>query len=86
MVFYRAFQSGSRLQDSKAHSDRYCTGLDGTGLPVCVYGAVHSSSVTVSLPLWMCMDGNRMAVGMLASQTSHTQPIGLHQYIYVLVI
>lgn len=30
-AFYQAFQSGSRLRDSKAHCDRYSTILDWTG-------------------------------------------------------
>lgn len=30
-AFYQAFQSGSRLRDSKAHSDRYGTILDWAG-------------------------------------------------------
>lgn len=30
-AFYQAFQSGSRLRDSKAHSDRYSTILDWAG-------------------------------------------------------
>lgn len=46
-AFYQAFQSGSRLRDSKAHSDRYSTVLDwtGTGLQECNnMCAVFSSS------------------------------------------
>lgn len=42
-AFYQAFQPGSRLRDSKAHSDRYGTrtgshrtGVDWTGVRVCV--------------------------------------------------
>lgn len=42
-AFYQAFQPGSRLRDSKAHSDRYGTrtgshrtGMDWTGVCVCV--------------------------------------------------
>lgn len=44
-AFYQAFQSGSRLRDSKAHIDRYSTGLVRAGLQECnIVCAVFSSS------------------------------------------
>lgn len=48
-AFYQAFQSGSRLRDSKAHSDRYGTGPDRTGVQCPGMCAVSAPRLTCML-------------------------------------
>lgn len=55
-AFYQAFQSGSRLRDSKAHSDRYSTILDWTGQACKSVTMCVQCSVAASFAFSTCMD------------------------------
>lgn len=68
-AFYQAFQSGSRLRDSKAHSDRYSTKLQecnnmcvvSNSSKLCFFFHVHGLSLKTKL----C---NKHRIGQYASQ------------------
>lgn len=55
-AFYQAFQSGGRLRDSKANSDRYSTILDWTGQACKSVTMCVQCSVAMSFAFSTCMD------------------------------